>query len=111
MAPRSSPAIYRAVARCLDLRLNARISKILLSLTLDQLVIASSVGGPAFWPELVDRYLVFGEYYELSPLLVVNKIDQVGPEELESIGQLYRDQLGVSGTLHQCGNGAGADRI
>ncbi len=60
----------------------------------DQLIIASSVGGPAFWPELVDRYLVFSEYYHLQPLLVVNKIDQGETETLEEIRSLYNDLLG-----------------
>lgn len=60
----------------------------------DQLVIVSSVGGPAFWPELVDRYLVFAGYYGMEPLIVINKVDQAAPGELEKIRALYEGQLG-----------------
>jgi ribosome biogenesis GTPase len=60
----------------------------------DQVVITSSVGGPAFWPELVDRYLIFAEYYQIEPLIVVNKIDLAAPGELETIQALYGEKLG-----------------
>jgi len=60
----------------------------------DQVIIVSSVGGPAFWPELVDRYLVFAGYYEMEPLIVVNKADQAVPGELDEIRALYAEQLG-----------------
>jgi ribosome biogenesis GTPase / thiamine phosphate phosphatase len=60
----------------------------------EQVIIVSSVGGPAFWPELVDRYLVFAGYYDLEPIIVVNKTDQAEPGELEDIEGLYADKLG-----------------
>jgi ribosome biogenesis GTPase len=60
---------------------------------IDQLVIVSSVGGPGFWPELVDRYLVYAEYNELTPLIVINKIDQGTEDELIKIRTLYQEQL------------------
>ncbi len=62
----------------------------------DQLVIVTSVGGPSFWPELVDRYLVYAEYYGLVPLIVVNKVDKGSEEEVAPIYDLYRNQLGYS---------------
>jgi ribosome biogenesis GTPase len=60
----------------------------------EKILIVSSLGGPAFWPELVDRYLVYSEYYQLEPIVVVNKIDQATPGEMEEIWGLYTDQLG-----------------
>ncbi len=60
----------------------------------EQVIIVSSVGGPAFWPELVDRYLVFAGYYALDPLIVINKMDQAAPGELDAIRALYETQLG-----------------
>ncbi|NUM48806.1 MAG: ribosome small subunit-dependent GTPase A [Anaerolineales bacterium] len=60
----------------------------------EQIIIVSSVGGPAFWPELVDRYLVFAGYYELEPLIIINKMDQAAPGELENIRALYEEKLG-----------------
>ncbi|MCB0077871.1 MAG: ribosome small subunit-dependent GTPase A [Anaerolineales bacterium] len=62
----------------------------------DQLLIVTSVGGPSFWPELVDRYLVYAEYHALVPLIVVNKIDQVDDDALQPIRALYGDQLGYA---------------
>lgn len=59
----------------------------------EQVVIVSSVGGPAFWPELVDRYLVFAEYYHLEPLIVINKIELAEKDELEEIRTLYETDL------------------
>jgi len=73
----------------------------------DQLIIVSSVGGPAFWPELVDRYLVFAEYYHMDPLILINKVDLASPGEIEEIRALYQEQLGyrVLGTSVKSGEG------
>lgn len=60
----------------------------------EQVIIVSSVGGPAFWPELVDRYLVFAEYYRLEPVIVINKVELGDPEEINAIRQLYETDLG-----------------
>ncbi|HUF38464.1 MAG TPA: ribosome small subunit-dependent GTPase A [Anaerolineales bacterium] len=60
----------------------------------DQVVIVSSTGGPAFWPELVDRYLVFAEYYRMAPLIVVNKTDLGDADDLRAIEALYSESLG-----------------
>jgi ribosome biogenesis GTPase len=43
---------------------------------------------------LVARYLVFAGYYGLEPLIVINKMDQAAPGELEEIRALYEAQLG-----------------
>lgn len=78
---------------------------------LDQVLIVSSVGGPAFWPELLDRYLVYCEYYELKAVPIVNKIDLVDPEKLEPIRNLYQDQLGYEILFTSAETGAGIDRL
>lgn len=78
---------------------------------IDQLVIVSSVGGPAFWTELVDRYLVSAEYNELDALLVVNKVDQAGEVELEQIRELYQDQLGYRLLFTSINTGQGIDQL
>ncbi|MCP4362609.1 MAG: ribosome small subunit-dependent GTPase A, partial [Chloroflexi bacterium] len=77
----------------------------------EQVVITSSVGGPAFWPELVDRYLVFAEYYQLEPLIVINKTDQATPEELETLHALYAEQLGYRVLLTSADTGQGVDQL
>ena len=78
---------------------------------IDQLVIVSSVGGPAFWPELVDRYLLFAEYNQLQPLLVINKIDQAEEEQLLEIRTLYKDRLGYRLLFTSVKSGAGIDQL
>lgn len=78
---------------------------------IDQMLIVSSVGGPAFWPELVDRYLVYAEYNELEPLLVMNKVDQATEEELAPIRALYEEQLGYSVLYTSAETGTGVDEL
>jgi ribosome biogenesis GTPase len=41
----------------------------------DQLLIVASWHDPSFWPELIDRYLIAAERYNLAPIVCVNKID------------------------------------
>jgi ribosome biogenesis GTPase / thiamine phosphate phosphatase len=41
----------------------------------DQLLVVASWRDPAFWPELVDRYLVTAALNGLQPIIGVNKID------------------------------------
>lgn len=77
----------------------------------DQVIIVSSVGGPAFWPELVDRYLVFAGYYELEPLIVVNKSDQAEVGELKEIEGLYGRQLGYRVLFTSVETGLGVDAL
>ncbi len=77
----------------------------------DQVVIVSSVGGPPFWPELVDRYLVYAEYNELEPLIVINKVDQATPEQLAESRTLYEQQLGYRVLLTSVKTGEGLDDL
>jgi ribosome biogenesis GTPase / thiamine phosphate phosphatase len=41
----------------------------------DQLLIVTAWRKPAFWPELVDRYLIAAVRHNLAPVLVINKVD------------------------------------
>jgi ribosome biogenesis GTPase len=41
----------------------------------EQLLIVASWHNPAFWPALVDRYLIAAERSNLAPVLCVNKVD------------------------------------
>jgi ribosome biogenesis GTPase / thiamine phosphate phosphatase len=78
---------------------------------INQIIIVASVGGPAFWTELVDRYLVYAEYNELEPLVVVNKVDQGTPEEIEEIRALYMEQLGYRVLFTSVVTGQGLDEL
>ena len=44
----------------------------------DQVLIVAAWREPAFWPELVDRYLIAAARYNLAPIICVNKIDLAG---------------------------------
>lgn len=41
----------------------------------DQVLIVAAWREPAFWPELVDRYLIAAGRHNLAPVIVVNKVD------------------------------------
>lgn len=41
----------------------------------DQLLAVASWAEPAFWPELVDRYLIAAQRYGLKPIICLNKVD------------------------------------
>lgn len=73
----------------------------------DQIVIVSSVGGPGFWHELVDRYLVYAEYHELEPLIVVNKVDQGSDAEVAELRALYEERLSYPLLLTSATTGQG----
>ena len=79
---------------------------------IDQIVIVSSVM-PEFSTNIVDRYLVATETMEITPLLVLNKIDMLTPQaqaELEPQLQRYR-QIGYDILLVSCENESGLDEL
>lgn len=41
----------------------------------DQLLIVASWREPHIWPELIDRYLITAQRYNLKPIICVNKVD------------------------------------
>ncbi len=58
----------------------------------DQLLIVTSWQEPAFWPELVDRYLVTADVHELDPIICVTKHDLIEDrDEFETALAPYRD--------------------
>lgn len=59
---------------------------------LDLMVIVGSVSEPEFSPGLVDRFLIAAQKSEITPLIVVNKIDLISPEDKP--WALYED-LGI----------------
>lgn len=58
----------------------------------DQLLIVSSWREPAFWPELVDRYLVTADVHDLDSIICVTKADLVeDAEEFDAALAAYHD--------------------
>lgn len=57
----------------------------------DQVLIVAAWREPAFWPELVDRYLIAAQRHNLAPVIVINKIDLAEDEgELAAVVDVYR---------------------
>ncbi len=62
-----------------------------LASNIDQLVIVASGAEPPLRKGLIDRYLAFAEAEGLQVLIVVNKLDLVGLQELDEQLQIYVD--------------------
>lgn len=58
----------------------------------DQLLAVASWAEPAFWPELVDRYLIAAQRYGLQAIICLNKVDLAADlDECRRTLQPYRD--------------------
>ena len=79
----------------------------LIAANVDRVLIVAAWRKPAFWPELVDRYLVAAQRSELEPVICINKIDLVEDQhELEATLQPYRD-MDIQVLLTSADTGAG----
>jgi len=76
----------------------------------DQAVIVTSAGVPSPKPHLVDRYVVSALHGGIEPVICLNKIDQVTPEETHPFLSLYR-QLGYKTLATSAVTGEGVDRL
>jgi len=77
----------------------------------DQLLVVTSWRDPAFWPELVDRYLIAAERNSLVPILCVNKVDLAGDiAECQAVVQPY-EQLGYRVLLTSAAKGQGIEPL
>lgn len=73
----------------------------------DQVLIVASWREPAFWPELVDRYLIAAARHNLAPTLCINKIDLADDAaELNAVVQAY-EQAGCRVILTSAVNETG----
>ena len=58
----------------------------------DQVLIVASWREPAFWPELIDRYLIAAARNGLVPIICVNKVDLAeDPAEPQTVLRAYCD--------------------
>ncbi|HKJ27779.1 MAG TPA: ribosome small subunit-dependent GTPase A [Anaerolineales bacterium] len=79
----------------------------IIAANVDRVLIVASWQKPAFWPELVDRYLIAAQRSELEAVICVNKIDLVEDQhELEEALKPYRD-LGYHVLLTSAETGVG----
>ena len=77
----------------------------------DQLLIVASWRSPAFWPELVDRYLIGAFRNNLAPVIAINKVDLAEEAwDLDGVAQAYR-LAGCRVVLTSATSGRGLDEL
>ena len=76
----------------------------------DQVVIVTSAGVPKPKPHLVDRYIVSALHGGIEPVICLNKIDQVTPEETRRFLAPY-DELGYRTLTTSALTGEGVDTL
>lgn len=77
----------------------------------DQLLIVAAWRSPAFWPELVDRYLIAALRNNLAPIIAINKVDLADePWDLDGVAQAYR-LAGCKVILTSATTGRGLDEL
>lgn len=77
----------------------------------DQLLIVAAWRSPAFWPELVDRYLIAALRHNLKPILAINKVDLAEDSwDLDGVAQAYR-LAGCTVILTSAVDGRGLDEL
>ena len=82
----------------------------LLAPNLDQLIIVTSFGTPAFKPGMVDRLLTLASLESLPVLLIINKADLGERSEVERAARLYRG-IGVDTLVTSVSTGEGVDYL
>jgi ribosome biogenesis GTPase len=77
----------------------------------DQLLVVASWHDPAFWPELVDRYLIGAARNGLTPVICVNKVDLAeDPTEPQAVLRAYCD-AGYTVLLTSAQSGLGVEGL
>lgn len=79
---------------------------------IDQILIVSSIK-PAFSTNIIDRYLVASEDVEITPVILINKIDLLDERarlDIEQFAQDYRD-IGYQVLLLSCKSGEGVEEL
>jgi ribosome biogenesis GTPase / thiamine phosphate phosphatase len=77
----------------------------------DQLLIVAAWRNPAFWPELVDRYLIAAMRHNLAPVIAINKVDLAEDRwDLDGVAQAYR-QAGCKVIMTSAVQSLGLDEL
>jgi ribosome biogenesis GTPase len=84
--------------------------KQIIAANLDQLVIIATTAEPDFRPGLVDRFLISAEKNELSPVIIINKIDIKNTDEFASTIDAWK-ALGYQVIAVSAKNGDGIDEV
>jgi ribosome biogenesis GTPase len=76
----------------------------------DQVVFVLSLVEPDLKPHLIDRYLASAEQGGIRPILCLNKVDRVDPEDYLPLVGLY-SQLGITTLLTSATTGVGIEPL
>lgn len=79
---------------------------------IDQIVVVSSIV-PAFSTHIIDRYLVACEHAQITPIIVINKIELLDPQnqaELDDAVKVYTD-ISYEVVLASCKTQTGLDEL
>ncbi len=79
---------------------------------IDQIVVVSSIV-PAFSTHIIDRYLVACEHAQITPIIVINKIELLDPKnqaELDNAVKVYTD-ISYEVVLASCKTQTGLDEL
>jgi len=89
---------------------NVRGQQHVIVTNVDQLVVVSSAAEPNLKPNLIDRYLVAAEKYQIEPLICINKIDLIDPADLQPLVGVF-SQMGYAVLLVSAATGFGVERL
>lgn len=109
-APQGEGRIERVEPRGRSLTRAYRGREQVIAANVDQLLIVGSIVEPPLKPNLLDRYLLAAERSGMGPILCLNKIDRIDPEDVRPVVELYR-QLGYAVVVTSATTGQGIDSL
>ncbi len=62
----------------------------LIAVNIDQVIITASIAVPSLKPSLLDRYIIAAKKGNMAPVIVINKIDLLPPEEKDLLSELAK---------------------
>ncbi|MGH8015039.1 MAG: ribosome small subunit-dependent GTPase A [Candidatus Zixiibacteriota bacterium] len=80
--------------------------KQVIAANLDKLAIVGSIKKPVLKTGLIDRFLISAQMGNMTPIIIINKIDFPRPKELDETVRVYK-KLGYETYLTSCESGEG----
>lgn len=76
----------------------------------DFLLVVASAAQPGLKPNLIDRFLLTAEQFEITPIICINKVDLIDPADLQPLVGVYA-QLGYRVVLTSATTGQGVQTL